>query len=273
MVPGGDNGAMPSLFHIAFYRFVLLPDAERVSDWLRQLTAGLTGSVLVAEEGVNGVLAGPPEALDAFEAQFTADPRFAGMVFRRSACSTPPFARMKVHHKPEIVAVGIDGARASGTGAVSPAEWRALLAREDVVVLDNRNHFEFRLGRFQGAVDPGVRHFRDFPTFVAAHAPAWRAAGRTVAMYCTGGIRCEKTSGWMASLGLDVRQLDGGILNYFASLPDAERDWQGECFVFDNRIALDTRLAETATTAERVYGDDPAEAWRLERARRLDAAG
>lgn len=264
---------MAPLFHISFYRFVPLPDAEAVTHWLRQLTLGLTGSVLVAEEGVNGVLAGSAAALDDFESAFTADPRFGGMAFRRTACRTAPFARIKVHHRPEIVAVGIDDAVASVTGEVSPAQWRELMSRDDVVVLDNRNHFEYRLGHFAGAVDPGVRHFRDFPAYVLAHAARWREGGKTVAMYCTGGIRCEKTSAWMSGLGLEVRQLQGGILNYFGSLPDAERDWTGECFVFDNRIAIDARLAETGTTAERVYGDDPDEAWRLARARRLDAAG
>ena len=107
--------------------------------------------------------------------------------------------------------------------------------------------------------------------YVQAHAPAWRAAGRPVAMYCTGGIRCDKTAPWLRSLGLDVRQLDGGILNYFAQQGDASADWQGECFVFDKRIALDTGLRETATTAEQVFDPaNPDEAWRLQRARRLD---
>jgi len=259
-----------TLFHIAFYRFVPLPDAAEVAERLRGLAHGLTGSVLVAAEGVNGVLAGPAEALDAFEAAFTADPRFSGLLFRRSACTTPPFARLKVHHRAEIVAVG-QGGPVGGT-AVDPLAWRALLERDDVVVLDNRNSFEYRLGRFRGAVDPGVHNFRDFPAYVAAHAEQWKAEGKRVAMYCTGGIRCDKTSGWMSDLGLDVLRLEGGILNFFAQVPDADRDWLGECFVFDNRIALDTRLQETATTLEQVYGDDPADAWRLARARRLDDA-
>lgn len=155
---------------------------------------------------------------------------------------------------------------------MDPLAWRALLDRDDVVVLDNRNSFEYRLGRFRGAIDPGVRNFRDFPAYVEAHAAQWKAEGKRVAMYCTGGIRCDKTSGWMSGLGLDVLRLEGGILNYFAQVPDAERDWSGECFVFDNRIALDTHLQETETTLEQVYGDDPADAWRLARARRLDAA-
>jgi UPF0176 protein len=153
-----------------------------------------------------------------------------------------------------------------------------LLARGDAVVLDNRNHFEVRLGRFRGAVDPEVHHFRDFVAYVQQHAPAWRAAGRPVAMYCTGGIRCDKTAPWMRRLGLDVFQLEGGILNYLEQArleptPDAGSDWIGECFVFDNRIALDSRLRETATTAAQVFdARHPDEAWRLQRARRLDAA-
>jgi UPF0176 protein len=106
---------------------------------------------------------------------------------------------------------------------------------------------------------------------VQAHADQWKAEGKKVAMYCTGGIRCEKTGMWMENLGLDVYQLEGGILNFFQSLPDADRDWQGECFVFDNRIAIDTKLQETSTTADEVYNDSPDEAWRLERAHRLDS--
>jgi UPF0176 protein len=156
---------------------------------------------------------------------------------------------------------------------LAPAAWRALLAREDVVLLDNRNHFEFRLGHFRGALDPQVNNFRDFVAYVQARAPAWRAAGQPVAMYCTGGIRCDKTAPWLRSLGLEVWQLDGGVLKYFAQLEDAAQDWQGECYVFDKRVALDTALNETATTAGQVYDpQQPDEAWRLQRALRLDSA-
>ena len=181
-----------------------------------------------------------------------------------------------MHVKPEIVAVGLEDVPLasrppSEAGTVSPAQWRELISQPDVVVLDNRNHFEFELGHFAGAVNPGVRHFRDFAAFVREHAPQWRAQGQRVAMYCTGGIRCEKTAGWMAGdLGLQVLQLEGGVLNYFGHHPDAEREWNGECFVFDNRVALNTRLQETPTTAEEVFGHDPQEAWRLARAKRLE---
>ncbi len=272
------------LFHIAFYAFVPLVDADAVASRLRELTQALTGSILVAPEGINGVVAGPASTLDAFERALADDAVFAGnfigMVFKRSACATAPFARMKVHRKKEIVAFGVDGVSPTNTGtghadsgtSVSPQVWRDLIAQDDVVVIDNRNSFEYRLGKFRSAIDPQVPHFRDFPAYVRAHAPVWKASGKRVAMYCTGGIRCEKSGAWMRDLGLDVYQLEGGILNYFQSMPDAEKDWDGECFVFDNRIALDTKLQETTTTLEQVYEGEPDGEWRIARARRLDAA-
>ncbi|MCR5882717.1 hypothetical protein LRS03_07560 [Rhizobacter sp. J219] len=196
---------MPTV-HSSFYKFVALDDPAAVAAGLRALGNGLLGSVLVAHEGLNGVLAGPDEALDAFERELTLDPRFAGMAFKRSACRTPPFARLAIHVKPEVVAVGVPYAPAVGTQR-TPQEWRELIARDDVVVLDNRNSFEYRLGHFAGAVDPGVANFRDFPRYVAEHAAEWKAAGKEVAMYCTGGIRCEKTAAWMQGLGLTVHEL------------------------------------------------------------------
>jgi UPF0176 protein len=275
---------MPApLLHTAFYFFTPLPDPDAVVERLRVLTTQLNGSILVAHEGINGVLAGPPEAVAAFEQALVSDGVlqgvFATITFKRSACQTPPFARMKVHKKPQIVAVGLPQGEAScglpGGTVLNPQAWRALLAQDGVVVVDNRNSFEFRLGRFKRALDPQVANFRDFPPFIAAHADQWRAEGKKVAMYCTGGIRCEKTGPWMVGLGLDVYQLEGGILNYFQTLPDAALDWEGECFVFDNRIALDTQLQETQTTLEAVYQGAPDGAWRMARARRLagDVAG
>ncbi len=277
-----NESAIPSAtaqswWHIAFYRFATLPDPEAVAARLRELTRGLTGSILVAQEGVNGVLAGPAAALDAFEQALVFDAvfasQFSGTVFKRSACKTAPFARMKVHCKKEIVAFGVAGVSpASAVSSVSPQAWRDLIAQHDVVVIDNRNSFEYRLGKFKSAIDPQVANFRDFPNYIEANAEAWKAQGKRVAMYCTGGIRCEKSSTWMREQGLDVFQLEGGILNYFQSIPDAEKDWDGECFVFDNRIALNTKLQETDTTLEQVYDAEPDGQWRIARARRLDAA-
>ncbi len=272
-----------ALLHTAFYKFTPLPHPEQVAALLRELVSqqrvdGLTGSILVATEGINGMLAGTPEAVNRIEEALLQDPAFAGaftgMVFKRSACTTRPFGKMKVHVKKEIVPLGIDGVDARRTGiTVSPQDWRELIRQPDLVLLDNRNSFEYRLGHFEGAIDPQVANFRDFPAYVRACAPEWKAQGKRVAMYCTGGIRCEKTSAWMLDMDLPVYQLEGGILNYFQQMPDAGRDWRGECFVFDNRVALDTRLQETARTLEDVYRDEPDGAWRLERARRLAEAG
>lgn len=282
-----------SWLHSSFYRFTPLADAAAAAQAVRGLAQGVTGAITLAHgvtgaitlapEGLSGAVAGTPAAVQAFEAALVASPAFGGalrgLVFKHSHGHTAPYARLKVNVKPELVALGLPGAEAlpppdeEDDSHLSPAQWRALLDDGRAVVLDNRNHFEWRLGRFRGAVDPQVPNFRDLRAWVAAQAPAWRAEGRPVAMYCTGGIRCDKTAPWLRSLGLQVLQLRGGILGYFQALPDAERDWQGECFVFDNRIALDTRLQPTATGPTQVY--DPAqadEAWRLARALRLQAA-
>ncbi len=283
---------MADLFHIAFYKFARLEAPAVVADRLRVITQGLCGSILIAHEGINGMLAGSAAEMDGFEAAIQADASqdvvlggaFQGMGFKRTVCLTPPFKRMKIHFKKEIVPLGVDGVDAPGrideihANDVPPAQWRELIRRDDVVLLDNRNSFEYRLGRFEGAIDPGVINFRDFPAYVKAHADEWKSQGKTVAMYCTGGIRCEKSSVWMQDMGLKVAQLQGGILNYFKEMPDAEKDWQGECFVFDSRVALDTKLQETPTSVDQVYSAkdlvDAAQAedarWRLARANRLD---
>ncbi len=276
-----EPASPPGLQHTSFYRFAPLADPDQVADILRELVQALTGSVLVAPEGISGALAGTPQQLDTLEAALHADPRlqgaFADMPFKRSACRTRPFWKVRVHRKPEIVALGLDGVtgvvpdRAEGQH-LSPEQWRELIAQDDVVLIDNRNSFEYRLGRFKNAIDPSVGNFRDFPGYVQAHADEWKKQGKRVAMYCTGGVRCEKTSAWMQQFGLDVYQLDGGIMNYFKAMPDADKDWQGECFVFDNRVAVNTHLQETDTTADDVYRRDvPDELWRLERAHRLSA--
>ena len=266
-----------TLIHTAFYKFVPIEDADAAVTVLRELTQDLKGSILVAGEGINGMLAASESAIEGFEQALQSDPRFngafEGIVFKRSPCKTVPFGKMKVHKKAEIVPLGISGVDATKTGTnLSPQEWRELIAQDDVVLLDNRNSFEFRLGRFKNAIDPGVRNFRDFPEYVKAHIDQWKAEGKRVAMYCTGGIRCEKTSAWMLDMDIPVFQLEGGILNYFKEMPDAEKDWQGECFVFDNRIALDTHLQETDTTLEDVYEGEPDGEWRLNRAKKLAAA-
>jgi UPF0176 protein len=262
-----------ALHHIAFYQFTRAQDVDTLVAQLRALTVRLKGSILVAPEGINGMLAGEATTLDEFESALVAMPGYANTVFKRTLCRVVPFNKMKIRRKAEIVPLGISGVNvADGTGInVSPAEWRQLIDQDDVVVLDNRNSFEYRLGRFRNAIDPGVAHFRDFPEYVKAHLEEWKSTGKRVAMYCTGGIRCEKTTAWMRDFDLPVYQLEGGILNYFLTMHDAHRDWDGECFVFDNRISLDTNLQETNTTLEDVYQGEPDGEWRLSRARRLQA--
>ena len=274
------------LVHVSFYRFVRIPDVARTAAVLRELTDGLNGTVLLASEGINATVAGPHARMELFEQALAHDERlsrlFVDIDFKRSACTTPPFQRMKVHERAEILPLGVPGIDAVGRPGtqLDAWQWRELLAADDVVLIDNRNSFEHRLGHFRNAIDPMVGNFRDLPEFVTANASQWKAEGKRVAMYCTGGIRCEKAAVWMQDLGIEVLQLEGGILRYLEETKEADKSaheeadalWQGDCFVFDNRIALDRNLQETATTADDVYGDSPDEAWRLRRAHRLDAA-
>ncbi len=247
-----------ALFHTAFYKFVTVADVPAMVGTFQNLTEGLSGSVLVAPEGVNGMVAGRAAQLDAFCLALNEDSRlgglFRGIVHKRTACKTAPFARMKVRAKKEIVALGLPGVDAGALSGVnlSPQAWREFIARDDVVLIDNRNSFEFKLGAFARAIDPQVDNFRDFSSWFDDQLPSWQREGKQVAMYCTGGIRCEKTTAWLAGRGITAYQLEGGILNYFQAMPDAQLDFHGECFVFDKRVALNTRLQETATTLDDV---------------------
>jgi len=269
------------ILHSSFYRLTPVSDPRALANQIFLWADGLVGSLVVASQGVSGAVAGTPAAVAHFERALSQSEWLTGVPhrirFRHSACKTVPFGRLSVSVKPSLVTLGLPS-----TGLLpepdqddethlDPRAWRALLARDDCVVLDNRNHFEYRVGHFKGAIDPEVHHFRDFVAFVEAQAPTWRAEARPVAMYCTGGIRCDVTAPWLRSLGLEVWQLDGGILNYFETIPTAEADWEGDCFVFDNRIALNTRLEESPIAAEAVYDPTfPDERWRLDRARQLE---
>lgn len=265
-----------ALFHVSFYRFVAIPEPELFAARIRQLAYALKGVVLIAKEGVNGALAGTAGDLDRFEAAMGADPVFDGafrqLRYQRTACARAPFARLKVHVRREVVHIGIHDVNALDFQGinVAPEAWDALIAQPDVVLLDNRNHFEYALGRIRGALDPEVDLFSDFAGYIERHLPAWQAQGKRIAMYCTGGIRCEKSSAWLAQNGVESYQLEGGILNYLRHKQDTGQTpmWDGHCFVFDNRMALDSRLEGADISPEEVY-TDPADAWRLARAKRL----
>ncbi len=245
---------MSDLFHDAFYRFVAVQNPEALIANLELLTAnaGVLGSILVASEGINGMLCGTISQLQTVRDGLESDARFQNLMYKRTRCRDQVFKKMKVKLKPEIVALGIEGVDATkyhGTD-VSPLEWRELIKRDDVVLIDNRNDFEYTLGHFKNAINPSVDNFRDFAAFIESNLSNWQ--DKTIGMYCTGGIRCEKTSAWLAEKGIEIMQLEGGIINYFQEVEDANLDYEGTCFVFDKRQELDTQLkiARTPRTPE-----------------------
>jgi UPF0176 protein len=234
---------------MTFYRFVDLDALQSLRDALEAEAAALElkGTILLATEGINGTLAGARSALEAFRTALCGRPAFAGMECKFSAAQPgkPVFHRLKVLIKPEIVALKQPGLRpAEMTGEhVDWAGWNALLDDPDVVVVDTRNAFEIDVGTFPRAVDPGTRSFRQWPEWVARELDPH--VHRRVAMFCTGGIRCEKASAYLLQQGFEhVYQLDGGILKYLETVPKEENRWMGECYVFDQRVSVDTDLAE-----------------------------
>jgi UPF0176 protein len=235
----------------AFYQFAALPDFRELREPLRSVCAGLglKGSVLLASEGINGTLAGGAEAIGDFIAELRHGPLFDGRLdnleMKFSSAAAMPFQRLKVRLKKEIVTLGDAGAdptRQVGV-YVDAADWNALIATPDTLVIDTRNAFEVALGTFEGAVDPGIRSFGQFKDFAARHLDPLKH--RKIAMFCTGGIRCEKASAYLLSRGFaEVYHLKGGILGYLEGTPEAESRWRGECFVFDDRVALGHGLRE-----------------------------
>jgi len=231
----------------AFYRFVSLPDYRDLRAPLLQRceALGLMGSILLAEEGINGTVSGPEAKVRGLFEQLNEDARLRDIPFKESWAGEPPFYRMKVRLKKEIVSLGIEGVDPSilvGT-YVPPQQWNELISREDVRVIDTRNHYEYNLGTFKGAEDPETRSFRDFPRWAANNLNP--ETDQHVAMFCTGGIRCEKATSYLLGLGFrNVYHLEGGILNYLENVDEPDSLWQGDCFVFDNRVTVDHSLAE-----------------------------
>jgi UPF0176 protein len=235
----------------AFYQFAALPDFRALREPLRALCADLAlkGSVLLAMEGINGTLAGDAAAIDALIGELRRGALFGGRLdnpeLKFSTTAAMPFARLKIRLKKEIVTFGdpaTDPLRQVGT-YVEPNAWNALITTPDTLVIDTRNAFEVAMGSFAGAIDPNLKSFGQFKDFVARELDPQKH--RKIAMYCTGGIRCEKASSYLLSHGFEqVYHLKGGILNYLESVPQAQTLWQGECFVFDERVALGHGLTE-----------------------------
>ncbi|WP_456620379.1 oxygen-dependent tRNA uridine(34) hydroxylase TrhO [Bradyrhizobium sp. P5_C12] len=235
----------------AFYQFAALPDYRELREPLRAFCArlALKGSVLLAREGINGTIAGPPAAIDAFAHELMHGDMFGGRLdnleLKFSTAGSMPFGRLKVRLKKEIVTLGdaaADPTDRVGT-YVDAAEWNALIAAPDTLLLDTRNAFEVAMGTFEGAVDPGIKSFGQFKDFAAEQLDP--AKHRRIAMFCTGGIRCEKASAHLLARGFaEVYHLKGGILRYLEQVPEAQSRWRGECFVFDERVALGHGLRE-----------------------------
>ena len=234
----------------ALYRFVDLPDHAELRDPLHRVCAdnGVKGTLLLAREGINGTIAGPASGISAVLDWLRADPRLAHLHHKTSWADAPPFLRLKVKLKHEIVTLRVPGLDPNQTVGqyVKPQDWNALISQPDVVLVDTRNDYEVAIGSFEGAINPGIKSFTELPAWVE-QTPALRprvgADGQRykprVAMFCTGGIRCEKSTALMKMLGYeDVYHLEGGILQYLEDVPRESSRWNGECFVFDERVSV-----------------------------------
>ncbi len=231
----------------ALYHFTRLPDPASLRDPLRLLclSEGVKGTLLLAAEGINGTIAGPRGGIDAVLAHLRALPGCADLEWKESHATDLPFHRLKVRLKREIVTMGqpdIDP-RARVGHYVDAPDWNALIAAPDVAVIDTRNDYEVAIGTFEGAVDPATNSFGEFPAWWQANKS--RFAGKRIAMFCTGGIRCEKSTNYLLGQGVaDVYHLKGGILKYLEAVPEHESRWTGECFVFDGRVSVGHGLLE-----------------------------
>ena len=229
-----------------FYKFAAIADCaaeqRRLRDHSQQL--GIKGTILLAQEGINGTIAGSRTAIDQFLAILRQAPYWADLEVKESYGNEPPFERLKVRIRPEIVPLGVPAvspAQQVGT-YVSPDQWNDLITDPDVLVIDTRNDYEVAIGSFQGAHNPQTRSFRDFPDY--AQRTLNPQQHPKIAMFCTGGIRCEKASSYLLSQGFEqVYHLQGGILKYLETIPADQSLWQGECFVFDQRVAVTHGLA------------------------------
>ncbi len=237
---------MSRIVVVALYKFVTLENYPDLRQPLLDvmLENGVKGTLLLAREGINGTIAGPRAGMDAVLGWLRSDPRLSDLDHKESLCDEMPFYRTKVKLKKEIVTIGVEGVSPNekvGT-YVEPADWNALISDPEMLLIDTRNDYEVSIGTFEGAIDPQTKSFREFPEYVKAHYDP--AKHKKVAMFCTGGIRCEKASSYMLQQGFDeVFHLKGGILKYFEEVPLEQSRWNGECFVFDNRVTVRHDLA------------------------------
>lgn len=236
---------MKSIVVAALYKFAPLNDYKELKTPLLHLCLkfGIKGTLLLAAEGINGTVAGTRKAIDSLLDYLQSDPRLAGLEHKESYCDTQPFYRTRVKLKKEIVTLGVPGVDPNILvgNYVEPKDWNEIISDPNVIVVDTRNDYEVSIGTFKGALNPNTKTFRDFPKFVTENLQD--AKDKKIAMFCTGGIRCEKSTSFLMQQGFkDVMHLKGGILKYLEEVPAQESLWDGECFVFDNRVAVNHEL-------------------------------
>ena len=238
---------MSTIVVAALYKFARLPDFESLRAPLHDLMSEneVRGTLLLAAEGVNGTIAGPRQGVDRVLAWLRSDPRLNSLETKESFVDENPFYRTKVKLKKEIVTMGVDDIDPNhivGT-YVKPADWNRLISDPDVVLVDTRNDYEVKIGTFRNAINPQTETFRDFPAYAKENLDPQKH--KKVAMFCTGGIRCEKSTAFMKAQGFnEVYHLEGGILKYLEEVPEEESLWEGECFVFDNRVTVNHQLEQ-----------------------------
>ena len=235
---------MDKVVIVTFYKFVELADCEAMREGIGRFCRAwdVKGTILLAAEGINATIAGPRKGIDAVLAHLRSDPRLADLTTKESYADTMPFLRMKVRLKKEIVTLrqNVDPRNIVGE-YVKPKDWNALISDPEVKLIDTRNDFEVQIGSFEGAINPETTSFTEFVDYVRENLDP--ARDKKVAMFCTGGIRCEKATSYMLEQGFEgVYHLEGGILKYLEEVPQAQSMWEGECFVFDNRVTVDHDL-------------------------------
>lgn len=229
----------------ALYKFTRLDDFEKIQKPLKKFMELLDvrGTLLLAREGINGTIAGEKINIEKVLGYLQSDKRLADIDYKYSHSVKPPFKRLKVKLKKEIVTLGIsdiDPTHSSGT-YVKPSDWNELINDPEVVLIDTRNNYEYEIGSFKGAINPNTETFREFPSYTKNNLEKYR--NKKIAMFCTGGIRCEKSTAYLKSEGFEnVYHLQGGILKYLEEVEEAESLWEGECFVFDDRVAVKHKL-------------------------------
>ena len=240
---------MSNITVCAMYRFVDLPNYESIQAPLLKVMKDLDikGTLLLASEGINGTVSGTQESVESLLAWLRDIQEFAEIDYKLSFDETQPFYRTKVKLKKEIVTMGVEGIdpkRVVGT-YVKPRDWNSLISDPEVLLIDTRNDYEFEIGTFEGAINPVTDTFREFPKYVEENLDPEKH--KKVAMFCTGGIRCEKSTAYLKEKGFDeVYHLEGGILKYLEEVPEEETLWKGDCFVFDNRVAVNHKLEKSA---------------------------